>query len=90
MAMGYAYDSKNGSLVIFGGSSSTGILGDTWAWDGKQWKQLATEGPAPRMMGYLAYDKKRNTVVLFGGRLGWPNDANDTWEWDGAKWRKIL
>ena len=42
------------------------------------------------MMGYMAYDKKRNITMLFGGRLGWPNDANDTWEWDGEHWKKIM
>jgi hypothetical protein len=90
MSMGYAYDSRNAQLVIFGGASPTAILGDTWAWDGKEWKQLSTEGPTPRMMGYMAYDKKRNKIVMFGGRLGWPNDANDTWEWDGHQWKKIM
>ena len=40
-------------------------------------------------MGYLAYDKERKKVVLFGGRLGWPNDTNDTWEWDGNKWNEL-
>jgi hypothetical protein len=40
-------------------------------------------------MGYLAYDKARDRVVLFGGRNGYPNgDQNDTWEWDGTVWRR--
>jgi hypothetical protein len=41
-------------------------------------------------MGYLAYDRRRDRVVLFGGRRGWPNDLNDTWEWDGSRWTEIL
>jgi hypothetical protein len=41
-------------------------------------------------MGQLAYDRRRDRVVLFGGRKGWPDgDLNDTWEWDGATWRRI-
>jgi hypothetical protein len=41
-------------------------------------------------MGYLAYDKQRDRIVLFGGRKGWPDgDLNDTWEWDGTSWRQV-
>jgi hypothetical protein len=89
LSPGYAYDSKRGLLIIFGGISVNGMQADTWSWDGKEWKQLATNGPSKRAMGYMAYDKGRDRVVMFGGRLGWPNDANDTWEWDGKKWKEI-
>jgi tetratricopeptide (TPR) repeat protein len=88
-ASGYTYDSKRGLMLIFGGISNGEWKGDTWSWNGKEWKQLATTGPSPRVMGYMAYDKKRDRVVLFGGRRGWPNDANDKWEWDGKKWVEI-
>ena len=40
------------------------------------------------VIAYL-YDKERKKVVMFGGRFGWPNDANDTWEWDGTQWKEI-
>ncbi|MBL7744249.1 MAG: hypothetical protein JNN00_12300 [Chitinophagaceae bacterium] len=89
ISAGYTYDSKRGLLLIFGGISGKETKSDTWSWNGKEWKQLATNGPAARTMGYLAYDKKRDRVVLFGGRLGWPNDANDTWEWDGIEWKEV-
>jgi hypothetical protein len=89
---GAAYDSKRGHIVIFGGLDASGMLGDTWSWNGREWKKLADgspTGPVPRAMGYLAYDAKRDRVVLFGGRKGWPDDLNDTWEWDGTTWRRI-
>ncbi len=86
LSSGYTYDSKRGTLIVFGGISNKKMVGDTWSWDGKTWKKLADNGPAPRAMGYMAYDVNRDRVVLFGGRLGWPNDVNDTWEWDGVKW----
>lgn len=86
---GFAFDSDNGMMVIFGGVAQDGFVNDTWSWDGKEWKRLADDGPKKRAMGYLAYDKERKKIVLFGGRLGWPNDANDTWEWDGTKWNEI-
>lgn len=86
MLPGYAYDSKRGMLIIFGGAGKSGVLGDTWGWNGSKWKKLADSGPPARMMGYMAYDKARDKIILFGGRVGWPNDLADTWEWDGEKW----
>ena len=89
LSPGYAFDSKRGMLVIFGGISDRKMNNETWGWDGKQWKKLADTGPSARAMGHMAYDKKRDRIVLFGGRISWPNDANDTWEWDGTKWKEI-
>ncbi|HWA33863.1 MAG TPA: kelch repeat-containing protein [Cyclobacteriaceae bacterium] len=88
LSPGYCYDSKRGLFILFGGISKGKIKGDTWGWDGGEWKMLAEDGPPARMMGYIAYDENRDRVVLFGGRLGWPNDTDDTWEFDGEKWHK--
>lgn len=88
---GAAYDSKRGRTIVFGGLGADGFLGDTWSWDGRAWTKLADSSPnapEPRAMGQLAYDRKRDRVVLFGGRKGWPNDLDDTWEWDGVSWRR--
>lgn len=89
---GATYDSKRNRVIVFGGLGAGGMLGDLWAWDGRAWTRLADaspDGPEPRAMGYIAYDRKRDRVVLFGGRKGWPNDLNDTWEWDGTRWRRV-
>ena len=41
-------------------------------------------------MGYLAYHRARDRVVLFGGRKGWPDgDLDDTWEGGGSRWSRI-
>jgi hypothetical protein len=84
-----AYDARRGHMILFGGIGAGGFLGDTWSWDGSRWTRLAETGPEPRAMGYLAYDKARDRVVLFGGRKGWPDDLADTWEWDGSRWRRV-
>ncbi len=50
-----------------------------------EWKQVSTTGPGPRRNPGLAYDAKRERLVLFGGS----NDSGplgDTWEWDGSVW----
>jgi hypothetical protein len=69
--------------------SKDGFVNDTWSYDGAAWKKLSDGGPPKRAMGYLAYDKERKKLIMFGGRLGWPNDINDTWEWDGTRWTEI-
>ena len=87
---GATFDSRRGLVIVFGGAGPGGFLGDTWSWDGTAWRKLADTGPEPRVMGYLAYDRNRDRVVLFGGRKGWPDgDLNDTWEWDGVSWKKV-
>ncbi|RYU95042.1 Kelch repeat-containing protein [Emticicia agri] len=90
IAAGYCYDSKRGMMLISGGISNGKRINDTWAWDGTQWHKLSATGPVRRLMGYMTYDKKRDKVVLFGGRISWPIDENDTWEWDGTIWKKVF
>jgi hypothetical protein len=36
----------------------------------------------------LAYDSRRERVILFGGSDG-TQTFGDTWEWDGTTWRKV-
>jgi len=82
-----AFDSLHGKLVLFGGYSSVGFLGDTWEWDGASWTQVATTGPLPRYGHAMAYDSQRHRVVLFGGiQASAPYYLGDTWEWDGTNW----
>lgn len=53
------------------------------------WVQVDVEGPPARHSPAMAYDSRREVVVLFGGFTGRERDANmygDTWEWDGTTW----
>lgn len=61
----------DGELVLFGGEGESGLLGDTWIWDGRAWRAVqpsGTLGPAPRTGAGMAYDAESNEVVLYGGR----------------------
>src|SRR5258708_2880459 len=90
-----AYDVARAQVILFGGNLSPNPFagpsdpnGDTWAWDGQAWTQVADTGPsARRSASRMAYDSARDRVVLFGGdgnsNVGFPQD---TWEWDGAGW----
>jgi hypothetical protein len=80
------YDSSRGVSVLFGGTrtgSPSGTNGETWAWDGTGWSQLASSGPSFRRRHAMAFDSARGVAVLFGGVVGIA-DNGETWEWNAA------
>ena len=82
----YAYDSRRGRLVVFGGSVGSAPSGTTIEWNGADWTRVDTpQGPPPRYAASMTYDSDRGEVVLFGGFDG-TNDLVDTWVYDGATW----
>ena len=78
------FDAARGRAVLFGGQG-TNLLADTWEWDGKEWTELADTGPAARWGHGVAFDSKRQRVVLFGGE-DFGDYFGDTWVWDGDEW----
>ena len=93
-----AYDVTRSRLVLFGGLQSsngtTGVVGDTWEWDGTSWTQIEETGPAPRCGHAMAYDSLKQRILLFGGLVGTGGGGvlqpvGDTWEWDGASWTQV-
>jgi hypothetical protein len=83
-----AYDPATGQLVLFGGvgQGQTGIMGDTWIWDGTTWTQQSPATSPPPLSGAdLAYDPATTQLVLFGGGND-QGDSADTWTWDGTTW----
>lgn len=74
------YDAARDRLVMYG--DGTALDGITWEFDGAQWLARSTpfQPDSNRCGTPLAYDSKRQDVILFGGRdcagaLYW----NDTW-----------
>lgn len=58
------------------------------------WKPIfPTHSPGPRVQAAIAYDTRRNRLVLFGGVVAWKAADtvydSSTWEWDGSDWHKI-
>lgn len=79
-------------LITFGGRSPTisGLANDTYAWTGTAWTMVPTPtAPSARFRYGLAYDSRRNRVVLFGGR-GLSAVLGDTWEFDGVAWTEVV
>lgn len=62
-----------------------GSQGDTWAWDGTNWRKASATGPAPRYLPSMAYDEKRAEFVLFGGQTS-KGSSDETWTWNGKAW----
>ena len=96
-AAAMAYDSATSQLILFGGFNNSGLLNDTWAWNGKAWAQVAdasdlgctstcVASPSARGYATMAYDPATSQLVLFGGRS--PERA-DTWAWDGNMWTQL-
>ena len=89
------YDPVRKVVVMFGGYSSllnedVGFyLNDTWEYDGLSWTKSETPiSPSPRSGHVMAYDGKRNLIVLFGGGSEDDPFLNDTWEYNGTSWQQ--
>jgi cysteine-rich repeat protein len=86
-----AHDAIRDQIVMFGGGTlmtpyGGGALGDTWIWDGADWRQeVITVSPSPREGATFVAVPNRRSLVLAGGT---PAGYLDTWEWAGA-WQRI-
>ena len=97
MSAAVVYDTKNRTVVVFGGYSFNGIAdsnGETWTWDGTAWRgHKPVTSPSPRYGAAMAYDEARGVSVMFGGSSvtggNAPVGENDTWIWDGRTWRQL-
>jgi hypothetical protein len=89
-----AYDAAARRVLLFGGTPVSGqgspALNDLWAWDGVTWSNLVvgTKPPA-RWLHAMAYDSRRQRLVLYGGSGTTGGALDDTWEWDGTNWSQV-
>ncbi|CAG7645011.1 cadherin-like beta sandwich domain-containing protein [Paenibacillus allorhizosphaerae] len=89
-----AYDAVNKKVLLFGGEGESGLLNDTWLWDGinAKWEQVTGLAVAPSARGgaQISYDGEQ--LVLFGGYSGTGNSKpplGDTWLWNGTAWTQV-
>ena len=71
---GFAVDTKGERFVIFGGESTTAVLGDTWIGTktekGVSWRKLDLDfNPGPRYGFSFAYDEKNGLLIVCGGQI---------------------
>ncbi|HXI41409.1 MAG TPA: Ig-like domain-containing protein, partial [Bryobacteraceae bacterium] len=88
---GFAYDSTNNVILLYGGQNASGILGDTWVFSPatSTWTQLTPPQSPPiaasPVWARLTYDSDHNAFVLaqqgLGGYFGgtWTAYAIQTW-----------
>jgi hypothetical protein len=86
---------SNGRILMFGGATgaASGVLGDTWEWDGSDWTQLApptSPGGGGLRNGKASFDSKRDRVVVHGGIRFTGGFSASAWEWTGADWLERL
>ncbi|MEZ5964040.1 MAG: kelch repeat-containing protein [Planctomycetota bacterium] len=83
-----AFDPGLSQLVLVGGLSGTTLaLGDSWAFDGTAWTQLAG-GPGARYAHMMALDEARGEVVLVGGRPSIISTSGQTWTLRAGVWQQ--
>ncbi|HEV3274082.1 MAG TPA: kelch repeat-containing protein [Candidatus Dormibacteraeota bacterium] len=64
-----AYDPANGTVVLFGGQTTSRALNDTWTWDGSGWTQAHPATSPPPMDGaQMTYDPVTHDVLLVGAQ----------------------
>ena len=80
-----AFDGARGQVLLFGGIGRT-LLGDTWAWDGTDWRSVdSPSAPSPRESSGITDDPGRGRVVLFGGTTA-TEISGETWVLEGGTW----
>jgi len=70
---------------------SSNSISEIWCWDGISWElKNSTNPPESRYTSAAVYDKKRNVIISFGGRVG-KNEVinNSTWEWNSIEWQNV-
>jgi hypothetical protein len=80
-----AFDPKRGVLVVpvlYGGPDA-----GVWEWDGRAWARHRATAPYSRQTYALAWDSRREKLVLKGGQGGTRGPyLSDAWIWDGQRW----
>lgn len=90
-----AFDANRKKVVLYGGVTGTTEFMDTWEFNGSKWTKVDSGGPGSpggRFAHTMAFDSKRNRVVLFAGTDNYGvlyGSFNDLWQRQGGKWMYI-
>jgi len=78
--------------ILFGGRDEAGkALGQTWEFDGKQWKDLNVSSPNARWGAAMAYQSSLDRLVLYGGTTRYSPEFEDTWVFKASEgsWEQL-
>jgi hypothetical protein len=89
---GSTYDPLHARMLLVGGQDQDTMFPtrfrDLWSYDASGWTQLATSGVPARSAAMVAYDARRQRLLMLGGTQGPSEFCGDLWEWDGTLWRQ--
>jgi cysteine-rich repeat protein len=96
LAAALTYDLVRREVLLFGGKLRSDLfsplLNDTWTRSGATWRERPRGAsplrPPPRTRHAMAYEDRRTTTALFGGRDGAGAALADTWVWNGSTWEQ--
>lgn len=71
-----------------GGGGATSSPTRIWGWTGTEWQLLDATGPPVRNLAGVAYDTRRQTIVMHGGTDDTGRTYGETWEWNRSGWRQ--
>ncbi len=75
-----AFHPPTGNVVIYGGDTGGGVLGDVWHYDGQTFYQAVTgSGPALRRNAHMVYRSATQEMIMWGGEN--PGPLYDTWSY---------
>jgi hypothetical protein len=57
-----------------------------WAWRNHRWTVIDSSGPPVRNLAGVAYDSRRNRLVIHGGSSALGVTLGETWEWGDGQW----
>src|ERR1019366_1954551 len=83
-----AFDPLTGVVMLYGGRLGPGqVVDDTWAWDGRTWRQLdgGTGTPPLGEGSVMAWDDVAGQMVLVSNQ---PAPYGGTWAWNGSRWMR--
>jgi hypothetical protein len=85
-------DTRNNTLVLFGGDGQSHYLGDTWLFDlktGKWRASMAPGGPEARAGHFTVYDPETGWMIVGGGYNR--HDLSDLWAYDARadRWHPL-
>jgi hypothetical protein len=79
-------------IVVYGGHTTSGdVLGDTWVYDGEDWRQLTSAGGPPAGLegASASIDASLDQVVMVGGRDVKVHENGDTWALSDSTWSQV-
>jgi hypothetical protein len=85
------YDPSSGAVLLFGGCTSYGPVGDSWLFVNGSWSALHPSGSAPsaRCFASASSDSSANGVVIFGGTAASGSDLSDLWLFSNGGWTTL-